>query len=561
MKNKKDYLSFLISHFSFRKGFTLIELMVVISITAVLGTLGIAGFTNYNQAQVLQTSSNEVVTMLNLAKSRAQSQVKIGTNCSNQNYPLNSYEVAIAANSYSLVTHCSSGLSNLSDTISSKILPASISFDLVKTSPASYLFPVSKGGVTTGGQIAIKDNRNNYKYITVNSLGGVSTQLSEPIPSPTPTPTPTAGPTPIPTSTPTPTPIPTQEPAPVQWPTLTLAFTNPNNSNIYTWGVSIYNPQTKSWEGQGNLLVQFLAALAPTDIDPPLPGVNFLLKITETTLTYGVGYKSYDYGPYLVTIPSVNGAYTWNSKNGTITPGQAINIAGNNSLMTGTVTSIDRYTYSTEYGPAWGWRGTVAIASANTIPPIPAVPPVCDAYGACRGGSPAVPSPLNIVKYFIGTTVTATITNVPYIPAYLAGGQLPGESKLQLNRSITGNLSYSDPDSSLNLLYYTTPYPPATFSGSITRVKINATQWGTRYSASGSISPFTVAIAGCSRWISCNQTLAEIYRFTGPATVIQAEDYLGGYYGPSTYLYMYFNPNPNPGTWNQWTWRMEGWQQ
>ncbi len=165
------------SKFKVSRGFTLIELMVVLSIIAVLGTLGIAGFTAYNKVQILQTSANDLAATLNLARSRALSQVKIGTNCSNQNNSLDSYEVQTTSvtNSYSLVIHCSNGLSSFFDVIYSKSLPANISFD-VSTSPISYLFPVLKGGVTASGQIVIKDNNNNHKNIIVNSLGGVSIQ-------------------------------------------------------------------------------------------------------------------------------------------------------------------------------------------------------------------------------------------------------------------------------------------------------------------------------------------------------------------------------------------------
>lgn len=190
-------------------GFTLIELMVVLSVTAILGTLGIVGFNNYNQAQTLQISTNEVVTMLNLAKSRAQSQIKIGTNCANQGNSLDSYSVTIVQNSYGLAIHCSNGLNNLSDIIYSKTVPNDISFDLSLTSPTTYSFPVLTGGVVAGGQIALKNKNNNYKCISINSLGGVSIQSScalAPTPTTTSTPTPTATNTPTPTLTVIPTP-------------------------------------------------------------------------------------------------------------------------------------------------------------------------------------------------------------------------------------------------------------------------------------------------------------------------------------------------------------------
>lgn len=153
-----------------QKGFTLIELLVAISITAVLGTLGVAGFTNYNQAQALQTSANEVVTMLNLAKSRAQSQIKPTALCSSPN-SLSGYTVVITApSSYLMELNCSNG-SNPVINEQNKKLPVNLS---ISANPTSFLFPVQTGGGTSG-QIVISSGAKT-KTITVNSLGGVSVQ-------------------------------------------------------------------------------------------------------------------------------------------------------------------------------------------------------------------------------------------------------------------------------------------------------------------------------------------------------------------------------------------------
>lgn len=152
-----------------QRGFTLIEIMVAISITAVLGALGIAGFANYNKAQVLQTSTNEVVSMLNLAKSRAQSQIKLGASCSSQ--ALSGYRVDILTNSYSLYSLC--GTPNL---ITSKTLPQNLIFGSAK----SFFFPIQTGRVQWSGtgtpwKITISDG-NSLKTININPLGGVSIQ-------------------------------------------------------------------------------------------------------------------------------------------------------------------------------------------------------------------------------------------------------------------------------------------------------------------------------------------------------------------------------------------------
>jgi prepilin-type N-terminal cleavage/methylation domain-containing protein len=171
-----------------QKGFTLIELLVVIAITAVLGTLTMAGFDNYNQIQVLQTSSNDVITMLNEAKSRAQSQVKLGLDCSQSTQTLDDYRVEIStvsdddsgSHNYKLFVDCEDSnnpANKSSDILDTKNLPKNIHF----TTSSSFSFPVLSGGVEGSSgpgpwTITILSSNGKTKTITVSALGGISTQ-------------------------------------------------------------------------------------------------------------------------------------------------------------------------------------------------------------------------------------------------------------------------------------------------------------------------------------------------------------------------------------------------
>lgn len=166
----------MISNFKFSRGFTLIELIVVLTIGSIISMLAIAGFSTYNQIQVLQTSASDLGSTLGLARSRASSQIKNGTNCSNQSNSLDSYTVSITIpGSYNLTIQCSSGSNSYSDSIYSKTLSSGIVFTN-DTSPVSYVFPTVKGGINLGGQIVLKDNNNpsRTKTITVSSAGGIS---------------------------------------------------------------------------------------------------------------------------------------------------------------------------------------------------------------------------------------------------------------------------------------------------------------------------------------------------------------------------------------------------
>lgn len=179
-----------------QEGFTLIELMVVLSVTAVLGTLGIAGFTNYNQIQVLQSASNNLATTLNIAKSRALSQVKDSTLCGASDV-LGGYKVVTNndCKTYDLKVVCGGADHKVGNT---KTLPGDVMF--TTNTQKSFLFPVLTGGSIGDAAVAVS-GYGRAECIAVSSTGVVSThqQPCPPssctlAPTPTPTPTPTPGP-------------------------------------------------------------------------------------------------------------------------------------------------------------------------------------------------------------------------------------------------------------------------------------------------------------------------------------------------------------------------------
>lgn len=94
----------------YSNGFSLIELLVVFATMALLAMTGIGSFVSYSRTQALNQSTLDVVTMLNLAKARARTQVKptqgfcdpSGTNLS-----LRGYVVQIETkNKYNLKVLC-----------------------------------------------------------------------------------------------------------------------------------------------------------------------------------------------------------------------------------------------------------------------------------------------------------------------------------------------------------------------------------------------------------------------------------------------------------------------
>lgn len=111
------------------RGFTLIELITAITIMALLSTVGIASFVSYSRSQQVNTATQNVVTMLQLAKANAASQVK-PSSCTG---PLNGYQVSIDETpdpvtqlySYSLAALCGDDVdvaSQKTETLGAKIM-------------------------------------------------------------------------------------------------------------------------------------------------------------------------------------------------------------------------------------------------------------------------------------------------------------------------------------------------------------------------------------------------------------------------------------------------------
>lgn len=157
-------------------GFTMIELIVVFSIMAVLSTFGIASFVSYSRTQVLQQATNDLVNVLNTAKTRSASQIKPSSPCLAtsilQGYSLT---VNIAARTYSLNIICSGTTTALSTTT----LPTNVFFNSISGTPptttTNIIFPILTGGTTGSGNIVLS-SFGQTKTVVTSSVGGVSVQ-------------------------------------------------------------------------------------------------------------------------------------------------------------------------------------------------------------------------------------------------------------------------------------------------------------------------------------------------------------------------------------------------
>ena len=149
-----------------KNGFSLIELLVVISIIGVVFTAGIVSFVSYGRKQAVNSATLDVVTNLNIAKSQARNQVK-PSECNNNIFQ--GYQVYIDdSNTYVLSAMCG-GSSYATKTY--KISPDSakkITFSPPSLAKTFLFRPLS-------GVVAFNTTSGNQSTIVVSGYGQTRT--------------------------------------------------------------------------------------------------------------------------------------------------------------------------------------------------------------------------------------------------------------------------------------------------------------------------------------------------------------------------------------------------
>lgn len=127
------------------KGFTLIELIVVFAIISILSIIGVAAFLDYSRTQTVNDAALSFATVLQTAKSRAQSQVKPPFGVCGQ--VLDGYRVAvILPQTYRMEAVFGAGA--CTQPVETKTLPQGVLFS---ASGQSFLFRVLTGAVEGAG--------------------------------------------------------------------------------------------------------------------------------------------------------------------------------------------------------------------------------------------------------------------------------------------------------------------------------------------------------------------------------------------------------------------------
>ncbi len=155
-------------------GFTLIELLVVFFIMTTLAGVSIAAFVQYGNTQKLTTAAQDVTATLQVAKSRAFSQVK-PSQCANSD-EFSGYKVVIcckggycsscqAYEGYNLLAVC--GAKNISISTTKFISGTSIGSG---TTSDTFYFNAISGGVDGAGKVVLT-GYGGTKKITITQTG------------------------------------------------------------------------------------------------------------------------------------------------------------------------------------------------------------------------------------------------------------------------------------------------------------------------------------------------------------------------------------------------------
>lgn len=160
---------------TYQKGFTLVEIILVLTIISIFSTIVISAINTYNKYATIKSYADTIVSDLTRAKTLALTQSK-PSGCSGNT--LTGYQFVISGSTYSIQAVCSSSV-----TVSTVSIPSSqLQFDanVGKTITGPIFFPVLTNQVdltTTGsnGQITLCDTSNTIsEVIQVDAVGNIS---------------------------------------------------------------------------------------------------------------------------------------------------------------------------------------------------------------------------------------------------------------------------------------------------------------------------------------------------------------------------------------------------
>ena len=163
---------------SAQRGFTLIEILVVFTVTAILASVGFASFVSYGRNQQITQSANDMKLLISQARFNAISTVKVnrdsqGNTISCGSEVLSGYTVVVTGNNrLRLMQECAN---TGSQTVRTVTAPRNVTFSNGTTCTTIRFSSLSAN--STGGSCLIRLGAYGLtKTITVDAVGNVSVQ-------------------------------------------------------------------------------------------------------------------------------------------------------------------------------------------------------------------------------------------------------------------------------------------------------------------------------------------------------------------------------------------------
>lgn len=166
-----------------RTGFSFLELLIVMSIMIIFSTLSVGGYTAFNESKKIDADTNQLVSVIELAKKKSRAGDKSGIVLSGVDQSacdLDGYKVSIvSATSYelraSMCANASPSCPLLSGCSDIAIAPYSTSSS-ISLSPTSGSVDFRSSGVAISGisSITVTNTKSNkFKTISINGAGVV----------------------------------------------------------------------------------------------------------------------------------------------------------------------------------------------------------------------------------------------------------------------------------------------------------------------------------------------------------------------------------------------------
>ncbi len=145
------------------RGFTLIEIVVICAIFFIVTTVGMVSFTQFTSSQTLQSSSQDIISILNTARINAVTQTMPGA-CTQQ---LQRYSVKfIPPITYEMWAYCN----GTGSVLKNQKLPDGVTFNTGTSAEITFLVA---SGLSSGGTINLKD-ASSTRSVQVDTAGNIS---------------------------------------------------------------------------------------------------------------------------------------------------------------------------------------------------------------------------------------------------------------------------------------------------------------------------------------------------------------------------------------------------